>query len=192
MQPGWWMYHHLEWGLSTPDPGGFRDHAGSMATTAPVEAPLTARSATSLWLVAVGAGVAETVVQVVGASADGASTSSLAGQIAVRAVIYGALFVVIDRYFRRGVRWSRYLLAGLLGTVGVASLVSEPIGWAIQNGDFSTIKWSAMFFTIAALRWIHLTAVLTALALTLHPQTTRWFRDKSPKAGLHAEDRPSG
>ena len=172
------MYHHPEWGPSTPDPDGFRGDAGSMATIAPAEAPLTARWATSLWLVAVGAGVAETVVQVAGAHADGASMSSLAGQIAVRAVIYGALFVVIDRYFRRGVRWSRYLLAGLLGTVGVASLVSEPISWMIQNGDLSTIDWSVTFFTIAALRWIHLTAVLTALALTLHPQTARWFHLK--------------
>jgi hypothetical protein len=149
-----------------------------MATIARAEAPLTARWATSLWLVAVGAGVAETVVQVIQAHGDGASMSSLVGQIAVRAVIYGALFVVIDRYFRRGVRWSRYLLAGLLGTVGVASLVSEPIGWMIQNGDFTTINWSATFATIGVLRWIHLTAVLTALALTLHPQTAGWFNAK--------------
>jgi len=147
-----------------------------MATIAPAEAPLTARWATSLWLVAVGAGVAETVVQVVQAHGDGDSMSSLAGQLAVRAVIYGALFVVIDRYFRRGVRWSRYLLAGLLGTVGVASLVAEPIGWLIYNGDLSSVDSSAAFLTIATLRWVHLTAVLTALALTLHPQTARWFR----------------
>ncbi|WP_329480328.1 hypothetical protein OG555_01230 [Kribbella sp. NBC_01484] len=66
-------------------------------------------------------------------------------------------------------------MAGLLGTVGVASLVSEPIGWLIQNGDLSTVDWSATFFTIAVLRWVHLTAVLTALAFTLHPQTARWF-----------------
>ncbi len=88
-----------------------------------------------LWLLAVGAGVAETMVQVAVALGDDVSTSALVAQIAVRTVIYGALFVVIDRYFRRGVRWSRYLLAGLLGTVGVASLVSEPIGWLLDNGD---------------------------------------------------------
>jgi len=146
-----------------------------MATIAPAGAPLTARWATSLWLVAVGAGVAETAVQVIRAYGEGVSTSALAGQIAVRAVIYGALFVVIDRYFQRGVRWSGYLVAGLLGTVGVASLVSEPIGWLIHNGDLSTIDWSATFFAIAVLRWVHLTAVLTALAFTLPPQTTRWF-----------------
>ena len=145
------------------------------------EAPLTARWATLLWLIAVGAGVVETVVQVAQAYDDGASTSSLVGQVAVRAVIYGALFVVIDRYFRRGVRWSRYLLAGLLGTVGIASLVSEPIGWLVGNGDVTTIDWSLSALVIAVLRSVHLTAVLTALVLTLHPETGRWFNKQ--KAG---------
>ena len=178
MQPVWWTYHHPEWGLSTPDLGGCGGHAGSMATIARVEAPITAHWATQLWLVAVAAGVVETVVQVVHALGDGTSLSSLAGQIAVRAVIYGALFVVIDRYFRRGVQWARYLLAGLLGTVGVASLVSEPIGWLINNGDLTTVDWSPTSLAIATLRCVHLTAVLTALALTLHPQNARWFRSK--------------
>jgi hypothetical protein len=126
--------------------------------------------------------VVETVVQVVHAYGDGVSMSSLAGQIAVRAVIYGALFVVIDRYFRRGVRWSRYLLAGLLGTVGVASLVTEPIGWLIGNGNWSTIDWSTTLLAIVVIRAIHLTAVLTALVLTLHPDTRQWFNNQ--KAGL--------
>jgi hypothetical protein len=122
------------------------------------------------------------VVQVVHAYDDGVSMSSLAGQVAVRAVIYGALFVVIDRYFRRGVRWSRYLLAGLLGTVGIASLVTEPIGWLLGNGDWSTIDWSTTLLAIVVIRAIHLTAVLTALVLTLHPETSQWFNKK--KAGL--------
>ncbi|MEV5966329.1 hypothetical protein AB0L70_31470 [Kribbella sp. NPDC051952] len=151
-----------------------------MTTLAQVgTAPQTARLATSLWLVAVGAGVVETVVQVTNALGDGDSMSSLAGQIAIRAVIYGALFVIIDRYFRRGVRWSRYFVAGLLGTVGVASLVSEPIDWLVSNGDLTTVDWTATSVTIAVLRTVHLTAVLSALALSLHPQTARWFNAKS-------------
>jgi hypothetical protein len=147
-----------------------------MRTTARVEAPLTARWATNLWMLAVGAGVVETVLQVGLALGNGVSTSAVAGQVAVRTVIYGALFVVIDRFFRRGVPWSRYLLAGVLGTVGVASLVTEPIGWLIGNGDLSTIHWSVSFVAIALLRSAHLTAVLTALVLSLHPDTNRWFK----------------
>ncbi|WP_432879352.1 hypothetical protein ACQPYH_32840 [Kribbella sp. CA-245084] len=149
-----------------------------MRTISRVEPPLTARSATMSWLLAVAAGVVETVVQVGLALADDVSTSSIVGQIAVRAVIYGALFVIIDRYFRRGVRWSRYLLAGVLGTVGVVSLVTEPIGWLIDNGDFATIDWSVSFVTIAALRAVHLTAVISALYFTFHRDTARWFNAK--------------
>ena len=79
-----------------------------------------------MWLLAVGAGVAETVVGAVVAVGDGISMPALAAQLAVRTLVYGGLFVTIDRYFRRGVPWSRYLLAGLLGTVGLASLIYEP------------------------------------------------------------------
>jgi hypothetical protein len=149
-----------------------------MRTINRVEAPLTARSATVLWLLAVGAGVVETVVQVGLALAGDVSTSAIVGQIAVRAVIYGALFVIIDRYFRRGVPWSRYLLAGVLGTVGVVSLVTEPIGWLIHNGDFTTIDWSAGFVTIAALRVVHLSAVISAVFFTFQRDTARWFNAK--------------
>lgn len=143
--------------------------------TAP-EAPLTARGATLMWLLAVGAGVAESVVGVAGAIADGVSPSALVMQIAVRTMIYGALFVVIDRFFRRGVPWSRYLLAGLLGTVGIASLVYGPVTWLVDGGDFTTLQWSVEFLATVAVRSVHITAVVTALALTFHPDTTRWFR----------------
>jgi hypothetical protein len=163
-----------------------------MARTVRAEAPLTAQWATHLWLLAVGAGAAETVVHVADALGEDVALSSLAGQIAVRAIIYGALFVVIDRYFRRGVPWSRYLLAGLLGTVGVASLVFEPIAWFVDDGDFTTLDWSPGLVAIALIRSVHLTAVLTALALTVHRDTTRWFRAvKQQKAGPPLEDRPS-
>ncbi len=89
-------------------------------------------------------------------------------------ILYGALFVVIDRYFQRGVRWSRYLLAGLLGTVGTASLVAGPIGWLLDH-DLSSLDWGPQFLLTAILRSVHLTAVLTALVLSFHPDTNRWF-----------------
>ncbi|GAB2684746.1 hypothetical protein GCM10009743_70340 [Kribbella swartbergensis] len=128
-----------------------------------------------MWLLAVGAGVAETVVAAGGAIHDGISLPALAAQLAVRAVVYGALFVVIDRYFRRGIPWSRYLLVGLLGTVGLASLLYEPLTWLTEQ-DLSAVPWSAAFLLTATIRTIHLSALLAAVTLTLHPQTTRWFR----------------
>jgi hypothetical protein len=128
-----------------------------------------------LWLLAVGTGVAESVVGVVGAIGDGAPMAGIAAQIAIRTLIYGGLFVVIDRYFRHGINWSRYLLAGLLGTVGIASLVVGPIGWLLDH-DLSSINWTAQFALTAVLRSVHVTAVLTALLLTFQPETNRWFR----------------
>jgi hypothetical protein len=148
-----------------------------MAITAPPQTPLplTAHWATLMWLLAVGAGVAETVVGAIAAVGDGISMPALVAQLAVRTVIYGALFVVIDRYFRHGVRWSRYLLAGLLGTVGLASLIYEPITW-LANNNLTDLDWSAWFFISAPLRTIHLSALLAALFLSFRPETNHWFR----------------
>ncbi|WP_233712376.1 hypothetical protein [Kribbella turkmenica] len=125
-------------------------------------------------MLAVGAGVAESVVGAVHAVGDGISLPALAAQLAVRALVYGGLFVVIDRYFRQGVPWSRCLLAGILGTVGLASLVHQPISWLAGN-DLSALPWSLTFALTAILRTIHLSALLAALFLTFHPATTRWF-----------------
>ncbi|GAA1692510.1 hypothetical protein GCM10009745_42400 [Kribbella yunnanensis] len=145
------------------------------------QAPLTARWATLLWLLAVVAGVAESVVGVIGAVRDDVPMGSIAAQIAIRALVYGGLFVVIERYFQHGVRWSRYLLAGLLGTVGTASLVIGPIGWLLDH-DLASIDWSAQFVLTALLRSVHLTAVITALVLSFHPETNRWFRRNAKTA----------
>jgi hypothetical protein len=128
-----------------------------------------------MWLLAVGAGVAESVVGAIVAIGDGISMPALAAQLAVRTLVYGALFVIIDRYFRHGVRWSRYLLAGLLGTVGLASLIYEPIAWLADN-NLTAVNWSASFFVSATLRTIHLSALLAALVVSFRPDTNRWFR----------------
>ncbi|HWD81116.1 MAG TPA: hypothetical protein VG497_19620 [Kribbella sp.] len=138
--------------------------------------PLAVRGATTLWFAAVGAGVAESVLGVLGAIADGTPVLGLMVQIAFRAIVYGGLFVVIDRYFRPGVRWSRLLLTGLLGTVGIASLVAGPIGWLLHNGDFGTIDWSASFVAFTAIRCVHISAVIGAILLSFHADANRWFR----------------
>jgi uncharacterized membrane protein (DUF441 family) len=127
-----------------------------------------------MWLLAVGAGVAESVLGAVEAVRDDIALPALVAQLAVRTIVYGGLFVTIDRYFRHGVPWSRYLLAGLLGTVGLASLVYEPVSWLTDN-NLTALDWSPTFVLSAVLRTIHLSTLLAALALTFHPQTNRWF-----------------
>jgi hypothetical protein len=137
--------------------------------------PLAVRGATALWFTAVGAGVAESVLGVAGAIADGSSVLGLLVQIAFRAIVYGGLFVVIDRYFRPGVRWSRWLLTGLLGTVGLVSLAVGPVGWFFRDGDFGALDWSASFIGFGAIRCVHVTAVITAIVLSFHADANRWF-----------------
>lgn len=141
------------------------------------EKPATARWATGWWTLAVAAGVAESVVGVINAIGN-VSTGPLVLQIAFRTLVYGGLFVVIARYFRHGVRWSRYLLAGLLGTVGIASLVVGPIGW-LHDHQLGELDWSAGFLLTAFLRTVHLVAVGAALITTFLPKTTTWFRTSS-------------
>ena len=73
-----------------------------------------------------------------------------------------------------------YLLAGLLGTVGLASLVYEPITW-LADHDLTELTWSPAFFLSAGLRTIHLSALLAALALTFPRDTNRWFRRQTDR-----------
>src|SRR5689334_1420066 len=152
-----------------------------MTVLAPSPAPLTARWATSLWLLAVGAGVAESAVGVIGAVGDGVAMPAIAAQLAIRTLVYGGLFVVIDRYFRYGVPWSRYLLAGLLGTVGIASLVAGPIDWLLDH-SLGSIDWTARFLLTAVLRGLHVTAVVSALVLSFRTDTNHWFRRNAKTA----------
>ncbi|MGC4939677.1 hypothetical protein [Kribbella sp. DT2] len=140
--------------------------------------PLTARAATGAWFLAVGAGVAESVLGLSLAIHDGTPVLGLVAQVALRTILYGGLFVVIDRYFRHGVNWSRWVLTALLGTLGMASLVIGPISW-LTDHSFSALSPTPLFLLEAGLRTAHIVALVTALALTWHPETTRWFRHRS-------------
>jgi hypothetical protein len=79
-------------------------------------------------------------------------------------------------HFRHGVHWSRWLLAGLLGIVGLATLVVGPLQWLIINGDFTTIHPDATFALFTAIRTVHIVAVLAGVVLMFRPEANRWFR----------------
>lgn len=141
------------------------------------EPPVPVRAATAAWFLAIGAGVAESVLGVIGALGDrSVPWPALLAQIAFRAVVYGGLFVVIDKYFRLGRNWSRQLLAGLLGVIGMATLVVGPIQWLRTDGDFGAIDLSVDFVAFAILRGVHVMAVITAVVLMYRPEANRWFK----------------
>ncbi|GAB3834501.1 hypothetical protein [Kribbella italica] len=151
--------------------------------------PLTARAATGAWLLAVGAGVAESVLGLTLAIHDGASVLGLVAQVALRTILYGGLFVVIDGYFRHGVAWSRWVLAGLLGTIGTASLLIGPITW-LTGHSLGDLSLTPVLFLEAALRTVHVLAVIAALGLTFHPDTNQWFRRRAGHQAGMTKGRP--
>jgi hypothetical protein len=141
------------------------------------EPPVPVRAATSAWFLAVGAGVAESVLGVIGALSDHSMPwPALVAQIALRTVVYGGLFVVIDKFFRQGRGWSRHLLAVVLGIVGMATLVVGPISWLIDDGDFGGIDLTAGFVAFAVIRSVHVMAVIAGVVLMYQPEANRGFR----------------
>ncbi|GAA1597457.1 hypothetical protein GCM10009789_59250 [Kribbella sancticallisti] len=138
--------------------------------------PDPVRAATAAWFLAVGAGVAESVLGVI--SADSMPWQALVAQIALRTVVYGGLFVVIDRYFRHGRNWSRHLLGVGLGIVGMATLLVGPIGWFLDDGDFGALDLTPAFVAFAVIRGVHVMVVITGVVLMYQPEANRWFRTR--------------
>ncbi|WP_433784298.1 hypothetical protein ACQPX6_29250 [Actinomycetospora sp. CA-101289] len=133
--------------------------------------PRPVRAAVVVWLAAVGAGVAETLVHLTGPDAPGP------GAVAVRAAVYAVVvaLVLALRTGRDAVRWS---LALLLGVVGTASLVVEPLTWLAAGG--SPVEYLAgagvADLAIVALRVLHLATVAVALVLMFRPAANAFFR----------------
>jgi hypothetical protein len=143
------------------------------------EPPSSVRAATAAWFLAIGAGIAESILGVIGAVGDGVPVLGLVAQILFRAIVYGGLLVVIDRYFRHGRRWSRPLLTVLLGVVGMATLVVGPISWLVTKGDFGSVDISAGFVAFAVIRTVHVLAVIAGVVLMYQPESNRWFNAKT-------------
>lgn len=144
--------------------------------TVRMEPPVPVRAATAAWFLAVGAGVAESVLGVIGALDGSVAWPALLAQIAFRAIVYGGLFVVIDKYFRLGRNWSRHLLAVLLGVIGMVTLIAGPLQWLLTDADFGAIDFGADFVAFAVIRSVHVMAVITGVVLMYQPDANRWFK----------------
>lgn len=146
-------------------------------TTVPVRParPSAVTLSVALWLGAILAGVAETLVHLTTPDAPTADA------VAVRFGIYLVLGVLVLalRSGRNGVRWA---VAVLLGGVGTLSLVVEPIGYLASGGSvgafLATAGWTDL--AVAGLRGLHVVEVLAALVLLFHPSSTAFFRRARP------------
>jgi hypothetical protein len=133
--------------------------------------PAPVRFAVLAWLVAIGAGVGETLVRL--ALPDGPTGTELA----VRATLYAglALLVLALRTGRRAARWAVTLL---LGVLGLLSLVMEPAAWVLAGGSVPAYLAAADTATwlIVLLRGLHVVAVLAALVALYQPAANAFFR----------------
>ncbi|MGW5648122.1 hypothetical protein ACWEV3_23955 [Saccharopolyspora sp. NPDC003752] len=113
-----------------------------------------------------GAGVVETLIHVVQAP-----TGPLLLQAAVRMLIYAALVLRL----RSGQNWVRFVLAVLLGGIGMLSMVGPPLVSALTGGGIAAPAdaWQLAFLLVRAL---HVIAVAGALVAMFRPSANRFFR----------------
>jgi glucose-6-phosphate-specific signal transduction histidine kinase len=136
-----------------------------------------------LWLIAVGAGVLETLIRIIYSSAGGPESNGLL----VRAVVYVVAVYVIAQ-MRRGKRWARITLAVLLGGTGTLSLVIDPISWLAGGNSLRDVFAQAdiLFVLVAPIRAVHLAAVVTALVFMFLPAANDYFRREKIGTATHA------
>ncbi|WP_219464422.1 hypothetical protein [Nonomuraea rhizosphaerae] len=136
--------------------------------------PATVQAATTLWLVAVAAGVFETLLTVFFAR-QGMSAGELAAGVAVRlAVFCGAVFLALR--LREGRDWARWTLAVTLGVFGTLSLVIGPIQWLLEGHPLSLAGIDATGLLFGGSRVLHVLAVLGAVTLMFQPRANAYFR----------------
>jgi hypothetical protein len=144
-----------------------------LAVSPPVPRPV--RAAVVVWLVAVGAGVAETLVHLALPDPPGPAA------LAKRALIYTGVVVLVLALpgGRNTVRWT---LAVLLGMVGTASLVVEPLTWLATGASPVAYLADAGVpdLAVVALRVVHLAAVVVALVLMFRPAANAFFSSRRP------------
>ncbi|MCK2242627.1 MULTISPECIES: hypothetical protein [unclassified Crossiella] len=137
-------------------------------------APTSVRYSAALWLAAVGAGVAETVL---GVLEHQPTVDEAVVPVGIRVVVT-AILVPLILAFRRGRGWARVALALLLGVAGTLSLVVEPISWLAAGNDPVALfaGADAGFLVFAVVRALHIAAVFGALVLMFTPSANGWFR----------------
>jgi hypothetical protein len=135
-----------------------------------------------LWLLAVAAGVFETVLVVVDATdGDVGSANQVAVGVAVRLLVFTGL-VYLAAQLRQGRNWARVALAVLYGGLGTLSLVVGPVTWLAEGGSLADAVAGADLGSVlfAAGRAVHLGAVIAALVLMFHPAANAYLRATTP------------
>jgi hypothetical protein len=126
-----------------------------------------------MWLVAIGAGVFETIL----VAASGRAGDGAAAGVAVRAVVFVAAMVVALRMLS-GSRWARLTLTIALGIGGTLSLTVGPVLWLAHGNSLTHLMAQAAAIDVAfgASRVVHVAAVLAGCVLMFVPSADVYFR----------------
>ncbi|MDA3644659.1 hypothetical protein LZ318_23800 [Saccharopolyspora indica] len=124
--------------------------------------PEAVRTSILLWLIAIGAGVVETLLNVL------PSLQDLLLPGAIRMLVYAALATLVLQ-LSHGRNWVRIALAVLLGGVGLLSMV----GPALAGGIELPAEPSGWVFLVV--RVAHVLAVVGAMIAMFRPAANRFF-----------------
>ena len=143
-------------------------HRGMPDAALVVQPPRTVVRAFRMIVVALLAGIAEAIVR------EGLTPSLGLG---IRVAVYAAVFAVAIR-MRAGDRWARAALAIGLGTVGLASLLAEPMAATLSANGFGELvdDLTAQSVAIGVARFVHVVAVIVALVSMYQRDARRYFR----------------
>jgi hypothetical protein len=161
------------------EPGGPSQSAVSWSFPAAARPPRQLRDSFWLWLIAVAAGLFETTLVVIDATAgEVASAAEVAVGVTVRLLAFTGLVYLAVR-LRQGKNWARIALAVLYGGFGTVSLVIGPVTWLAEGGSLvdamATANVGSLLF--AASRLVHLAAIIAALILMFHPAGNAYIRE---------------
>jgi hypothetical protein len=155
----------------------------AMSTSAPSPPPASLQQAVTLWLIAIGAGVFETllvVANVLWGNGSLANGEDLNAGVAVRLVIFAAMTLVALQV-RRGKNWARWTIGILLGVFGLLSLVIQPVSWLLEghavSEAFANLSLASAAFILS--RAVHMVSVVAATALMFVPSSNIFFRAQS-------------
>ena len=162
------------------EPGGPRQRAVSRSLPAAAGPPGQLCAAFWLWLVAVAAGLFETTLVVIDATAgEVGSAAEVAVGVTIRLLAFTGLVYLAAR-LRQGRNWARIALAVLYGGFGTLSLVIGPVTWLTDGGSLgdamAAVDLRSVLF--AGSRLVHLAAIIAALTLMFQPAVNAYIRAK--------------
>ncbi|MFF0610340.1 hypothetical protein ACFYUD_16885 [Nocardia tengchongensis] len=149
-------------------------------------------------VIALVAGVAETLLRAAQALEDpGVPVTGVAVALTIRAGIYLAVFALAARMLF-GSLWARGILVVGLGTVGLASLVAEPVGALLAADRLSAVFTGVtpVAVILGLFRAVHVVAVLVMIPAAIQAGTTTGstamplVRPTAAGAGRRARLRP--